>query len=250
MARPQDHNSRQDPQQNITALFDRVAPRYDFLNHVLSCGYHRLWRRKLISWIPDADLANQRPQRFLLDVATGTGDVALNASSSLNTYAQIHAVDLSVAMLERARKKAQQKSSSNITFQQADGRDLPFATASFHCVSISFGLRNIQGVDRALREFHRVLKPGGILLILEFFPAPLAWGSWLFRFYFRRILPAVAGLISNSQDYAYLPQSVERFYSVREFKQLACRMGFTLKREHGFLLGSCKLLMLRKENVA
>ena len=195
-------------------------------------------------------MAVQRPQRLLLDVATGTGDVALEASKSLRTYAHIYAVDLSGAMLERAWQKAQKKN-RDITFQKADGRDLPFSAAHFHCVSISFGLRNIQGVERALREFHRVLKPGGTLLILEFFsPPPAFLGSWFFRFYFRRILPAVAGLFSHKKDYAYLPRSVEQFYDVRALKQLAGMVGFTFQREHGFLLGSGKLLMFSRSEDA
>ena len=237
------NNHDHDPQHKVTSLFDRVAPRYDLLNNLLSCGIHKLWRRKLISWIPDS---HQAPSRTLLDVATGTGDVALQARKTLKGYSQIHGVDLSSNMLALAQKKAHKKNLSNITFECADGRDLPFAAESFHCLTISFGLRNIQGIELALQEFHRVLKSGGTLLILEFFSPPKSLRSLIFQGYFRYVAPLIAGLFSKTQDYTYLPKSVEKFHTTTQLKELAENIGFSFEKDHSFLLGSCQLLKFRK----
>ena len=231
-------------QERITEMFDRIAKRYDFLNSLLSCRQDKRWRRKLVSWIPTKSSSSSSA---LLDVATGTGDVVLKACEAHQEYASFVGVDLSAAMLDRAREKAEKAGSQHVEFSLADGRELPFEANVFDCVTISFGLRNIQGVRQALEEFHRVLKPGGSLLILEFFQPQNTLMTRVFRGYFSWIMPRIAGLFSSRQDYSYLPESVENFYTVQQLTTLCKESGLSLKRQHRFLFGICWLTDYGKE---
>lgn len=269
-------------QKDITTMFDRVAHRYDFLNTLLSCGMDRLWRRKLIAWVnkplsrsarivgrspasfatktsatktssaTSREADTQKSKKRFVDVATGTGDVVIRASRSLNSYSFFHGVDLSQAMLDKAQEKAQW-TAAPVTFHHCDGRDLPFADHHIDTLTISFGLRNIQGVEEALTEFHRVLKPGtGRALILEFFPPNHSttwlsiWEHRIFNLYFRYVLPRIAGIFSKSEDYAYLPDSVAKFYTPDELSTLAQTSGLTMTRQHHFFPGPCVLIEFQK----
>ena len=161
-----------------------------------------------------------------LDVATGTGDVVLRAKKTLDTYTRFEAVDLSNEMLVLADKKAKAKGYEDIDFKQMTAENLRFEDASFDCVSISFGLRNVVNKGNAIREFFRVLNKGGVLLVLEFFPANRGLMSSLFQFYFNKILPVLGSIISDKEAYHYLPKSVGSFYSIMDFlKRDARRKG-------------------------
>lgn len=188
----------------VEAMFDAIAPRYDLLNAVLSAGMDRRWRAQAV----DAAVA-KRPAR-LLDVATGTGDLALALGRALPD-AEVRGVDVSEAMLARGRDKVR-RSGRDIALTRADGTDLPFEEAAFDVVTIGYGLRNFQDLDAGLREFRRVLRPGGRLVVLEFPPPPRGWFGAAFRAYFTRVLPAIGRLVSGHDDaYSYLPQSVMAF---------------------------------------
>ncbi|MCY4444026.1 MAG: bifunctional demethylmenaquinone methyltransferase/2-methoxy-6-polyprenyl-1,4-benzoquinol methylase UbiE [Proteobacteria bacterium] len=245
-------SSLEEKQKNIIHLFDHIAKRYDFLNRILSLRQDIRWRKKLLSWIPDSpcnhtqqDTSN--PNKTLADVATGTGDVVLAARKKLTHYSHYYAIDLSEGMLNLARNKAQrQPHNTPITFILADGCSLPLPDTSADCLTISFGLRNIQRRKLAIKEFSRVLKPQGILLILEFFPVKKGILSSLFRLYFYRILPAIAGLFSQKSAYRYLPESVSHFISEDALKTECASFGLSFEAEHRFTLGSCSLLRFKK----
>ena len=242
-------------QKAVTALFDRIAPTYDFLNTLLSLGVDRRWRRKLIQWIPDphqdgdqgGTQGETKVRRQLLDVATGSGDVVLMAARKLRSYQKFLAVDVSENMLSVAlRKKARLQLAVDVDFVLADGRAIPVKEASFDTITISFGLRNIPSASDALQEFYRVLRPGGSLLVLEFFPARGGLALRIFELYFRVVLPMIAGFFTRKSDYRYLPQSVKKFQSVSELDQLARRAGFIPQGKHRFMLGICYLMRWKK----
>jgi demethylmenaquinone methyltransferase/2-methoxy-6-polyprenyl-1,4-benzoquinol methylase len=185
-------------------MFSEIAPRYDLLNRVLSAGVDRRWRSAAV-----AVALERRPHR-ILDLATGTGDLAL-LLKKLAPEAEVVGGDFAPPMLELARDKAQ-KAGLHIPFVEADALALPFPDASFEAITIAFGFRNFADYTQALRELYRVLTEGGRLVILEFPPPPRGGLGPLYRFYFTRVLPLVGGLISGSPSaYRYLPESVERF---------------------------------------
>jgi demethylmenaquinone methyltransferase/2-methoxy-6-polyprenyl-1,4-benzoquinol methylase len=188
----------------VRDMFNDIAGRYDFLNAVLSLGVDRGWRTQAIR----AALSEQ-PFK-ILDVATGTADVAL-ALKRASPSSAVTGVDFAEAMLEVGRRKASARG-LDVTLSVADGTALPFADGSFDALTIAYGLRNFVDIDAGLREFRRVLRPGGRLVVLEFPPPPSGVFGRLFRFYFLRVLPAVGGWLSGRPSaYHYLPASVLAF---------------------------------------
>ncbi len=204
----------------VRTMFNHVAHKYDFLNRLLSFGIDKLWRKKTI-----AELRKTNPQ-LILDVATGTGDLAIEASKT--NPLKIIGVDISENMLEIGRGKiAKQKLNSVIELQQADSENLPFDKNYFDAVMVSFGVRNFQNLSMGLSEMFRVLKPGGKILVLEFsqptkFPVKQAYAL-----YSKYILPVIGKKISgDSSAYNYLPESVKYFPSGKEFSTILSQCGF------------------------
>ena len=220
-------------------MFDRIAPRYDFLNRLLSMRQDQRWRKHLIKRIPVQNGG------YFLDVATGTGDVLIQAIQSRPEYTQFTGVDISAAMLEHARQKLA-KDQSHITLKKMSACHLEIKSDSVDCITISFGLRNVSDKPQALREFYRCLKPGGRLLILEFFKAPQSIRQQFFNFYFNHILPVIGGIFSDRTAYKYLPQSVGDFYSVPQIQSFAKEVGFTPGYTRTFLFGVCSLVELNR----
>jgi demethylmenaquinone methyltransferase / 2-methoxy-6-polyprenyl-1,4-benzoquinol methylase len=203
---------------SIRNMFDEVAPTYDFLNHLLSLGIDNYWRAA----------ASKRAKRHLsgvrepkiLDVATGTGDLA--ASMAKIQGAQVTGLDLSPEMLTIARKKY-----PDIKFLEGYAEKLPFDDSRFNVVSAGFGVRNFENLEQGMREFHRVLKPGGLALIIEPMIPRNALMKSLYLIYFKKVLPKIAGMFSKSSfAYDYLPNSVEQFPQTEAFTAILKKAGF------------------------
>jgi len=200
----------------IENMFSEISSSYDRLNHLLSFGIDRLWRKRLIDKIPATS-------KKILDLATGTADVALEISKNFN--ALIVGADLSLSMLKIAKKKI---GNNNIHLINAQAEYLPFANSSFDVITIAFGLRNIPKREQALKEMKRVLKKNGVLLILEF--SHINNGLWraIFEFYFLKILPFIGNKISNHKfAYNYLPQTVIKFPDVGVLSDILKNIGFS-----------------------
>lgn len=209
-------------QRRIGYMFNRIAPTYDFLNHFLSAGLDLWWRRQAVRSL------NLKAGERVLDVATGTGDFAFTA---LRMESRLHliGVDLAFLMLKEARQKRVRQ---NITAQTyslvtGDALHLPLKDESFDAAMIAYGIRNVPDMKQAFREFHRVLRPGGQLLILEFSLPTFPVFRSFYLFYFQKILPCLGGLISGDKEaYGYLPASVGAFLTPSEMDELLRECGF------------------------
>ena len=224
---------------SIAQMFDGIAGRYDFLNRLLSLRQDVRWRKALVSRIRD------RPDLSLLDVATGTGDVIASCLTSNRPAINCTGIDIAKEMLAIAR----QKLPATVNLHQMSARQLQFADQSFDVVTIAFGLRNITDQQLAIKEFYRVIKPQGQLLILEFFPSGQGYCSRLLAFYTREILPRIASLVSDRQAYRYLPASVASYYSREKLSELVVTNNFQLTEQLTFLRGLVGLLAFKKPSV-
>ena len=203
---------------NIGALFDRISGTYDFLNHFLSLGIDRYWRKKAIAGMP--------PQKEVLDVAIGTADLTLEMFRQHKAQ-KVVGIDLSEQMMAIGEKKLQQHGFS-ATFLPANAQDMPFADNRFDAVTCAYGCRNFSNLQEGLSEMYRVLQSGGMLLILEFsYPTnPLI--RWLYDLYFSCVLPCLGRCISRDKDaYTYLNRSVKDFCYGEAFVQQLREAGFT-----------------------
>jgi demethylmenaquinone methyltransferase/2-methoxy-6-polyprenyl-1,4-benzoquinol methylase len=224
--RPEGARDEAEAARHVREMFGAIAPRYDFLNHLLSLSFDRLWRRRTARRVRRV----LRPGARVLDVCCGTGDLAFaierEARESTGGQTQIHGGDFVHGMLVRAGEKAAQRK-SNARFLAVDALQLPFGDGTFDLVAVAFGFRNLANYGVGIREFLRVLGPGGVLAILEFSEPPGPVFGRLYRFYFRKILPAIGGLISGSRKaYGYLPASVSRFPSPEELASSLRAAGF------------------------
>lgn len=202
-------------------MFNSIAPKYDLLNHLLSMRIDVTWRNKVIRII------RKHRHELILDVATGTGDLAI-AAAKLNPK-EITGVDISGEMLRYQEIKLKKKKLDTlIRLQQADGEALPFDDETFDVVMVAFGVRNFENLQKGLRELFRVLKKDGIVVILEFSNPTRFPVKQLYSFYFRHILPTVGRLISRSSHaYTYLPDSVGYFPSGKDFTGYLTEAGFS-----------------------
>ncbi len=204
----------------VEAMFDRIAPRYDLLNLILSFGIDRLWRRKAVRL-----LRTDHPKE-ILDVATGTGDLAI-AALALDPE-RVVGVDISEGMLALGRKKIEARGlSGRITLATGDSENLPFGDASFDAVLVAFGVRNFENLGRGLEEMRRVLRPDGALVVLEF-SRPTAFPiKQLYRFYSEHVMPRIGGALSKDRAaYEYLPESAAVFPAGEEFLERMRRAGY------------------------
>ncbi|MEO7988576.1 MAG: bifunctional demethylmenaquinone methyltransferase/2-methoxy-6-polyprenyl-1,4-benzoquinol methylase UbiE [Chryseolinea sp.] len=206
--------------EQVAKMFNNISHRYDFLNHFLSLGIDKLWRKKAI------DLLRSKNPKLILDVATGTGDFAIQALV-LNPD-KIIGVDISTGMLDMGRVKIHdQKLESKIELLEGDSENLPFEENKFDAITVAFGVRNFENLELGLREIKRVLKPGGMLVVLEFSKPRSFPFKQLYNFYFKSILPGVGRMVSaDKAAYTYLPASVEAFPDGNDFIQVLQRVGF------------------------
>jgi demethylmenaquinone methyltransferase/2-methoxy-6-polyprenyl-1,4-benzoquinol methylase len=210
----------------VESMFDSIAWRYDFLNHFLSFGIDRLWRRRAVRII-----SGQYQNPEILDVATGTGDLAI-AAMRLNPL-KITGIDISVKMLEIGRDKIRKKGySGKIELIHGDSENIPSGNDCFDVAMVAFGVRNFSDPLKGLMEMRRVLRNKGMILVLEFSkPSGFLFRS-IYNFYFRNILPIVGKLFSKDKSaYSYLPDSVYKFPDNKEFLHLLAEAGFSDTRQ-------------------
>jgi demethylmenaquinone methyltransferase/2-methoxy-6-polyprenyl-1,4-benzoquinol methylase len=205
----------------VAKMFNNIALRYDFLNHFLSFGIDRYWRRKAI-----ATLREKKPA-LILDIATGTGDFAIEAVSLKPK--RIFGIDISTEMLEIGKKKIKKKKLDQIIqLLEGDSEDLIFEDNKFDAVTVAFGVRNFQDLEGGLIEMRRVLKPGGKAVILEFSQPKNPLFKKLYNFYSSRITPKIGKVISNDKAaYSYLHESVKAFPHGIDFCNILMKCGFT-----------------------
>ena len=216
-------------------MFDSISGRYDQLNHLLSLGIDRIWRRKAIQYL------KQHQPGHILDVATGTADFAIEARKIKD--AVITGVDISEGMLEAGRKKiARLRLNNRILLQTGDSENLPFGDNTFDASIVAFGVRNFEDLDKGLKEIHRVIRPGGHFVILEISePHRLPWKQ-IFSLYFHFLLPLAGRLISSDKHaYTYLPESVAAFPKGSEFTQRMEKAGFTNCHWKPLTFGVCAM---------
>ena len=226
--------------EQVERMFDHIAPAYDRLNHLMSLGIDRSWRRTALKWL--------RPHRpaLVLDVATGTGDFAIQACRMLPS-ASLTGVDLSEGMMQVGRRKVEQAGlAARIDFQREDCEALTFSDASFDAVTVAFGIRNFEHLDRGLREMCRVFRPGGHLVILELSTPDRPPMKQLYRIY-SRLIPLMGRLVSHDRSaYTYLPQSIRAFPQGEVMSESIRRAGFSDVRFRRLTFGVCTLYMATK----
>lgn len=203
-------------------MFDNIAPKYDFLNQLLSMGVHKGWRRKAVKI-----LLPLHP-KTLLDVATGTGDFAIEANKRLNPD-KIIGVDISEGMMKFGRVKLKEKKLDHkIELQHGDSENLPFADNTFDAITVGFGVRNFENLEKGMAGMFRVLKPGGKLVILEFSRPRKFPIKQLYNFYFNRVTPMIGKIFSkDNRAYKYLPESVNAFPDGEKFIEIMKKTGFS-----------------------
>lgn len=213
-------HSEHSKKSQVEEMFNNISPRYDLLNHLLSANIDKVWRKKTIR-----KLKKYQP-RTILDVATGTGDFAIEAVKLGNV--KIVGIDISAGMLEVGQKKIVKKGLQEIIeFKKADSENLPFQNNIFDAATVGFGVRNFENLKNGLNEILRVLKPGGVFYILEFSKPKKAPFKQLYQFYFTRILPTIGRFISKDTNaYTYLPESVNEFPDGERFLAILAEVGF------------------------
>ena len=219
-------DAENDKKHNVELMFNSIARHYDFLNCFLSFGIDRIWRKKTVKII-----SRQYKNAHILDVATGTADLAIAAAKMPNT--KITGIDISEKMLEIGNQKVNKKRLSNsITLIKANSENIPFADNNFDVAMVAFGVRNFSDPPKGLSEMHRVLRNSGMLVVLEFSKPQGFPFRHLYNFYFKRILPLIGRLFSgNKEAYSYLPNSVSRFPDNENFLKMLSDAGFFETRQ-------------------
>jgi demethylmenaquinone methyltransferase/2-methoxy-6-polyprenyl-1,4-benzoquinol methylase len=225
--------------EGIRTLFDSIAKGYDRFNHLSSLNADKGWRRKAVRAIVDT-----REPLAVLDVATGTADLAIAVAKKAAEGSQVIGIDLSEGMLEVGRKKAE---GLPVTLQQGDAEALSYADGTFDRVSVAFGVRNFENLSLGLREMCRVLKPGGRLVILELSYPDNRFLLWCYKIYAFKILPAIGTrLTGNRGAYTYLPDSILKFPKPPVFLPMLREAGFTSAKARSLTFGICRMYVAEK----
>jgi demethylmenaquinone methyltransferase/2-methoxy-6-polyprenyl-1,4-benzoquinol methylase len=213
------YNQTQTKKEQVAEMFNNIAFRYDFLNSLLSLGIHKGWRKKAVNVFKD------KKPKFILDVATGTADFAIENLKA--NPEKVIGVDISAGMLEVGKQKIKKAGLENrIELQLVDAEGLPFVDNYFDAITVGFGVRNFENLEKGLTEMQRVLKPGGDLVIIEF-SKPSGFFSYFYKFYFSYITPAIGKLFSKDhRAYSYLPESVAAFPYGETFCAILGRCGY------------------------
>jgi demethylmenaquinone methyltransferase / 2-methoxy-6-polyprenyl-1,4-benzoquinol methylase len=223
----------QEKARRVRRVFDSVADRYDLMNDLMSGGTHRAWKRFALA------LTGLRPGQRALDVAAGTGDLARGLARQVGERGLVTVTDINAAMLRHGRDQLIDRGLvKNLVYVQADAEQLPFRDASFECVTIGFGLRNVTDKPAALASMYRVLKPGGQLLVLEFSQPALGAIGKLYDLYSFSVLPRLGRLVVGDADsYRYLAESIRRHPDQQTLLQMMQAAGFGSCRYHNLMGG-------------
>lgn len=218
----------------VWKMFNSISPTYDKVNRIMTSGFDRYWRKKMAQFLP------RNPSINLLDIATGTGDQLISLLAHAPSINHAIGIDLATEMLHIARQKVTSAPFAHkVTFQEGDALSLPFPNDTFDCVTISFGIRNVTDVIKALQEVKRVLKPEGRLLILEATVPPAFIFRKTYLFYLRHLLPKIGAFLSgDARAYQYLNQTIETFPSGPAFCKLLKNAGFQTAVAHPLTFGS------------
>jgi len=235
--------SDQSKKQQVATMFDKIAFRYDFLNRFLSVGIDISWRKKAIRQLKELQ------PKYILDVATGTGDVAILTDKILNPT-KITGIDISEGMLEIGRKKIEQLHLQNkIELLKGDSETIDFPDNSFDAITVAFGVRNFQNLEQGLSEMFRVLKPGGKLVILEFSRPKNVAFKGVYNLYMNYLAPGFGKLIAKNKDaYQYLNDSVQRFPEGDSFIAILNKAGYHSTYYKSLTLGICSIYCGSKNN--
>lgn len=220
------HNQTVTKKEQVATMFNNISGTYDFLNHFMSLGIDILWRKKAIR-----QLKAQQP-KSILDVATGTGDFAFEAIKILKPE-KITGVDISAGMLEVAKRKIRERKLEHVfSVRLGDSEMLPFEDSQFDAITVAYGVRNYENLEKGLADMRRVLKPGGKIVILEFSKPQGFPVKQLYNFYFRHITPFFGKVFSkDARAYQYLPESVAAFPDGTAFTRLMERVGFSQTKQ-------------------
>ena len=226
------YNEEQTRKEQVEEMFDNIAPTYDRLNHIMSLNIDRIWRRRVMR------IVRRAKARAIMDVATGTGDLAIAMARSI-TEAQILGVDLSEEMLAVARGKVERLGlAERIRLEKGDAENITMvADGAMDVVTVAFGVRNFENIERGLSEIYRTLKSGGQLVVLEFSMPRNRLIHWIYSQYAHRLLPRIGATISkDKRAYTYLPDSVEEFPSPERFTEILHGVGFddVVRRSQSF----------------
>lgn len=233
-------NQSNSKKEQVAEMFDNIAPKYDFLNQLLSLGIHKGWRRKAV------DLLKAKHPKTILDIATGTGDFAIEAMK-LNPD-KIMGVDISKGMLELGVEKIKKLGLQNkIELKLGDSENLPFEDNSFDAITVGFGVRNFENLEKGIADIYRVLKTGGEVSILEFSKPQNFPIKQVYNFYFRYITPFIGKLFSNDNAaYTYLPESVNAFPAGEEFLIKLREAGFKESKDIPVTFGIASIYFAKK----
>ena len=226
----------------LAAMFDRISPKYDALNHILSLDIDKVWRKKT------AKIVSKNQPKAILDLATGTADLAI-ALAKNNPQAHIIGLDISEKMLEIGKEKVKLQNLENqIELHHGDAASLPFEDARFDAVTVAFGVRNFEDLSKGLSEMHRVLKTNGQAVILEFSLPERFPIKQLYNFYFKHLLPNIGKWISKDGNaYSYLPLSVEKFPKPSDFCNILGSFGLKNCQIKPLSFGIATLYVANKE---
>jgi demethylmenaquinone methyltransferase/2-methoxy-6-polyprenyl-1,4-benzoquinol methylase len=240
MAEVTPYYSEKTKKEQVAEMFDNIAGNYDFLNHFFSLGIDILWRKKAIR------LIGKRNPQTILDVATGTGDFALEALS-LNPD-KIIGVDISKDMVKVGVEKVKKKNlSSKVELMYGDSENLQFNDNAFDAITVAFGVRNFENLEKGLGDMLRVLKPGGQLAVIEFSKPQSFPIKQLYNFYFMNILPTVGKLVSKDpRAYTYLPESVNAFPYGEQFAAILEKVGYTNTKIYSLTFGIASIYLTEK----
>lgn len=236
------YNQEEAKTSQLRRMFNTISGKYDKFNDIMSLGLARIWRKKALK-----SLVPYKPQQ-ILDIAAGTADLSIKAAELLQPQ-NITGIDISEQMLEVGRKKVEAAGlSDRITLQVEDASEMSFADASFDAVTISFGVRNFEKLDKSLTEIHRVLKPGGKLVILEMSEPKTPVIKQGYLIYTKTLIPFAVKTFSNDPNaYSYLTESMEVFPQGKEFIGILAKNRFKILKHRTFFMGVCSLYVSEKE---